>query len=183
MSGREVPAPVTSFAAANFTPEILEEVRPRCPRAYPSAVHVPARSNTGKFMQIKHAGFTEPSPIQAQAWPVAMEGRDLVAIAKTGSGKTCGFLLPGFMHIKSARNDPRNGPTVLVLAPTRELANQIQVEANKFGKYSGIRNTYVHITGSRAFVPAPRVSTCRSLVALANLPTLKCGGVWRQPWA
>lgn len=123
---------------------------------------------TPYVLQIKHAGFTEPSPIQAQAWPVAMEGRDLVAIAKTGSGKTCGFLLPGFMHIKKSRNDPRNGPTVLVLAPTRELANQIQVEANKFGKFSGLRNTYVHITGSRAFASAPRVSTCRSLVALSK---------------
>ena len=72
-----------------------------------------------------------------------MEGRDVVAIAKTGSGKTCGFLLPGFMHIKNTRKDARYGPTVLVLAPTRELANQIQVEANKFGKFSGVRNTYV----------------------------------------
>ena len=70
-----------------------------------------------------------------------MEGRDVVAIAKTGSGKTLGFLLPGFMHIREKRQDPRNGPTVLVLAPTRELANQIQVEANKFGHLSGMRNT------------------------------------------
>lgn len=93
-------------------------------------------------MQIHRAGFSDPTPIQAQAWPVAMEGRDVVAIAKTGSGKTCGFLLPGFMHIKETRKDPRFGPTVLVLAPTRELANQIQVEANKFGQLSGIRNTY-----------------------------------------
>ena len=93
-------------------------------------------------LQIEHAGFADPTPIQAQAWPVAMEGRDVVAIAKTGSGKTCGFLLPGFMHIKNTRKDARYGPTVLVLAPTRELANQIQVEANKFGKFSGVRNTY-----------------------------------------
>jgi ATP-dependent RNA helicase DDX5/DBP2 len=70
-----------------------------------------------------------------------MEGRDVVAIAKTGSGKTCGFLLPGFMHIKDTRKDPRFGPTVVVLAPTRELANQIQAETNKFGKFTGIRNT------------------------------------------
>jgi ATP-dependent RNA helicase DDX5/DBP2 len=74
-----------------------------------------------------------------------MDGRDVVAIAKTGSGKTCGFLLPGFMHIKQTRKDPRMGPTVLVLAPTRELANQIQTEANKFGKFSGIRNTYASL--------------------------------------
>ncbi len=54
-------------------------------------------------LQIHRAGFTAPTPIQAQAWPVAMTGRDLVAIAKTGSGKTCGFLLPGMLHINATR--------------------------------------------------------------------------------
>ena len=54
-------------------------------------------------LQIKRAGFANPTPIQAQAWPVAMAGRDLVAIAKTGSGKTCGFLLPGMLHINATR--------------------------------------------------------------------------------
>jgi superfamily II DNA/RNA helicase len=101
--------------------------------------------------QIAKAGYTEPTAIQAQAWPVALEGRDVVAIAKTGSGKTCGFLLPGFMHIKEQRKDPRFGPTVLVLAPTRELANQIQGEANKFGHLSGIRNTYGRAAGAPVF--------------------------------
>ncbi len=72
-----------------------------------------------------------------------MQGRDLVAIAKTGSGKTCGFLLPGMLHIKSVNRDPRMGPIVLVLAPTRELAMQTKVEADKFGRSSAIRNTYV----------------------------------------
>jgi len=70
-----------------------------------------------------------------------MAGRDLVAIAKTGSGKTCGFLLPGMLHINATRKDPRMGPTMLVLAPTRELAVQIKDETDKFGKSSGIRNT------------------------------------------
>ena len=69
-----------------------------------------------------------------------MQGRDLVSIAKTGSGKTCGFLLPGFMHIqKMARN--YGGLSMLVLAPTRELAVQIKDEAEKFGRSSRIRNT------------------------------------------
>lgn len=78
------------------------------------------------------------------AWPIALSGRDVVAIAKTGSGKTCGFLLPGLMHINATRRDPRGGPTVLVLAPTRELAMQIKAEADKFGRSSGIRNTCVY---------------------------------------
>ncbi len=94
--------------------------------------------------QVKRAGFTAPTPIQAQAWPVALAGRDLVAIAKTGSGKTCGFLLPGMMHIRAQRRDSRYGPVVLVLAPTRELAMQIKQEADKFGVSSGIRNTCVY---------------------------------------
>jgi hypothetical protein len=94
--------------------------------------------------QIKRAGFHAPTPIQAQAWPVALAGRDLVAIAKTGSGKTCGFLLPGMMHIRAMRRDARYGPVVLVLAPTRELAMQIKEEADKFGAACGIRNTCVY---------------------------------------
>ena len=64
-----------------------------------------------------------------------------MSIAKTGSGKTCGFLLPGFLHVQTTRRDPRQGPTLLVLAPTRELACQIKEEADKFGVSSGIRNT------------------------------------------
>ena len=91
--------------------------------------------------QIARAGYKDPTPIQAQSWPVAIEGRDLVSIAKTGSGKTCGFLLPGFLHIKAQPRDPRHGPSFLVLAPTRELAVQIKEEADKFGHSSGIRNT------------------------------------------
>ena len=94
--------------------------------------------------QIKRAGFSAPTPIQAQSWPIALAGRDLVAIAKTGSGKTCGFLLPGMMHIRAQRRDARYGPVVLVLAPTRELAMQIKEEADKFGVSSGIRNTCVY---------------------------------------
>jgi ATP-dependent RNA helicase DDX5/DBP2 len=99
------------------------------------------RSCSFRSLQIRRAGFSAPTPIQAQAWPIALSGRDLVAIAKTGSGKTCGFLLPGMLHIQATRKDPRMGPSLLVLAPTRELAVQIKTEADKFGKSSGIRNT------------------------------------------
>lgn len=67
-----------------------------------------------------------------------------MAIAKTGSGKTCGFLLPGMMHIRAQRRDARYGPVVLVLAPTRELAMQIKEEADKFGHSSGIRNACIY---------------------------------------
>ncbi|KAM2367252.1 hypothetical protein ACFXTH_044964 [Malus domestica] len=87
---------------------------------------------------VQKEGFSAPTPIQAQSWPVALQSRDIVAIAKTGSGKTLGYLLPGFIHLKRARNNPQMGPTVLVLSPTRELATQILDEAVKFGKSSRI---------------------------------------------
>ncbi|MBA0697551.1 hypothetical protein Goari_021089 [Gossypium aridum] len=96
------------------------------------------------FKQVHNAGFSAPTPIQAQSWPIAVQGRDIVAIAKTGSGKTLGYLLPGFMHLKRCHNDPQMGPTVLVLSPTRELATQIQDEAHKFGKSSRISCTCLY---------------------------------------
>ncbi|KAF8096746.1 hypothetical protein N665_0302s0020 [Sinapis alba] len=112
VTGGQVPPPLMSFEATGFPPELLRE--------------------------LYGAGFSAPSPIQAQSWPVAMQNRDIVAVAKTGSGKTLGYLIPGFMHLQRVRNDSRMGPTILVLSPTRELATQIQAEALKFGKSSRI---------------------------------------------
>ena len=89
------------------------------------------------------AGFARPTAIQAQAWPLAVEGKDLISIAKTGSGKTCGFLLPTF-HDHEKTHKGRSGgyvkPMLLVLAPTRELCVQISEEAQKFGRPLGIRS-------------------------------------------
>lgn len=94
--------------------------------------------------ELTRQGFTKPTIIQAQSWPIAMSGRDLVGIAQTGSGKTLAYILPALVHIsyqeKLARGD---GPIALVLAPTRELAQQIQTVATEFGKRIGIRNTCV----------------------------------------
>jgi ATP-dependent RNA helicase DDX5/DBP2 len=118
VKGDNAPDPFTTFAAAQFPPDIMSE--------------------------IARAGFSEPTPIQAQSWSVAMSNRDVIAIAKTGSGKTCGYLLPGLMHIKAKPTDPRAGPTLLVLAPTREPAVQIKDEADKFGRMSRIGNTCLY---------------------------------------
>ncbi|KAF3444638.1 hypothetical protein FNV43_RR14331 [Rhamnella rubrinervis] len=112
VTGDNVPPPFTSFEATGLPSEILREVH--------------------------NAGFSSPTPIQAQSWPVALQSRDIVAIAKTGSGKTLGYLIPGFIHLKRCHNNSQSGPTVLVLSPTRELATQIQDEAVKFGKSSRI---------------------------------------------
>lgn len=88
------------------------------------------------------AGFTGPTPTQAQAWPLALDGRDIITVAKTGSGKTIGFLLPAFHRLLEALKERKRGPPgILILAPTRELACQIEEEAVKFGRTSNIRST------------------------------------------
>ena len=88
-------------------------------------------------------GYTKPTPIQAQAIPSIMSGRDLIGVAKTGSGKTMAFLLPMFRHIKAQRPLKKSklgseGPIAVVLAPTRELADQIGRECKPFAKAVGL---------------------------------------------
>lgn len=103
---------------------------------------------------LKDAGFSEPSPIQARAWPVALAGKDLIAVAKTGSGKTLGFLLPVFHRIStnnlpgpqplSGSSNSMPSPLCLVLSPTRELAIQIHGECVKFASCINIRAECVY---------------------------------------
>jgi superfamily II DNA/RNA helicase len=84
-------------------------------------------------------GYTSPTPIQAQAIPVVMQGRDLVGIAQTGTGKTAGFALPILHHL--ATNRRRAAPKscrVLVLSPTRELSSQILDSFRTYGRHLGI---------------------------------------------
>jgi len=85
------------------------------------------------------ASFLKPSNVQAYTWPSLMAGSDVIGVAKTGSGKTLSFLLPGFIRIKETKFDAySNGPKIVVLAPTRELCQQIYEESDKFGKPNGI---------------------------------------------
>merc|ERR1719265_1698504 len=80
----------------------------------------------------KRQGFKAPSDIQSQGWGPAMAGRDVVGVAKTGSGKTLAFGIPGLLNIESQPPLQRgDGPLMLVLAPTRELGQQIDQELRK----------------------------------------------------
>ncbi|KAF8820919.1 hypothetical protein IE077_002665 [Cardiosporidium cionae] len=89
--------------------------------------------------------FSKPSHIQCMGWPIAMSGRDLVAIAKTGSGKTLAYLLPALVHISAQPPlQPGEGPVALVLVPTRELAQQVVSEAQKFSATCGVRTAAVY---------------------------------------
>ncbi|GLB40651.1 putative DEAD box helicase family protein [Lyophyllum shimeji] len=119
VQGRNVPRPVQSFEEAGFPDYLMTSIRAQ--------------------------GFQSPTPIQCQAWPMALSGRDVVAIAQTGSGKTISFALPAMLHINAQPLlAPGDGPIALVLAPTRELAVQIQQECTKFGSNSRIRNTAIY---------------------------------------
>ena len=117
--GTDIPKPITTFDEAGFPDYVLKEV--------------------------KAQGFPNPTAIQCQGWPMALSGRDMIGIAATGSGKTLSYCLPAIVHINAQPLlSPGDGPIVLVLAPTRELAVQIQQECNKFGSSSRIRNTCVY---------------------------------------
>lgn len=85
-------------------------------------------------------GFEKPSSIQSQAVPAIMSGRDVIGVAKTGSGKTIAFLLPMFRHIKDQRPlESLDGPISLIMTPTRELATQIHKECKPFLKALNLR--------------------------------------------
>ncbi|KAJ0178066.1 hypothetical protein K1T71_005889 [Dendrolimus kikuchii] len=118
VKGRDVPAPSIYFEEGGFPDYAMKEILKQ--------------------------GFPNPTPIQAQGWPIALSGRDMVGIAQTGSGKTLAYILPAIVHII---NQPRllrdEGPIVLVLAPTRELAQQIQQVATDFGQNVQVRNTCI----------------------------------------
>ena len=119
ITGRNVPKPVANFTLAGF-PEAVEK-------------------------KLLAAGYAQPTPIQAQGWSMALSGQNMVGIAQTGSGKTLSFVLPALVHIKGqaplARGD---GPIALVLAPTRELAVQIQDVARVFGNSVRINSTCLY---------------------------------------
>jgi len=118
LKGRDIPNPILSFEEANLPDYVMEEIR---------------RQN-----------FKEPTSIQAQGWPIAMSGKNIVGVAQTGSGKTLAYTLPAIVHINHQPYlEPGDGPIALVLAPTRELAQQISTVASDFGKSSRVRNTCV----------------------------------------
>ncbi|KAK4775884.1 hypothetical protein SAY87_023845 [Trapa incisa] len=112
--GKDVPRPIKTWHQTGLTSKVLEI--------------------------IKKLNYEKPMPIQAQALPVIMSGRDCIGIAKTGSGKTLAFVLPMLRHIKDQPPVVAgDGPIGLVMAPTRELVQQIHSDIKKFAKPIGVR--------------------------------------------
>ncbi|CAM9400317.1 unnamed protein product [Pylaiella littoralis] len=103
----------------------------------------------GSVMEaIRELGYEKPSPIQRQAIPIGMERRDIIGIAETGSGKTAAFGIPMISYILSLDTAMRDGvadqgPLALIMAPTRELAIQIEEECKKFCKFAGLNTVCV----------------------------------------
>lgn len=84
---------------------------------------------------LEESGYTIPTPIQAQAIPIALSGADIRGSAQTGTGKTAAFILPCLNRLMSSPALPGRGPRILVLVPTRELAMQVATEATKYSKH------------------------------------------------
>jgi len=90
---------------------------------------------------VQAMGYTEPTPIQLRAIPAVLSGKDLIASAQTGTGKTAAFALPILTMLGIHKKE---GPRVLVLEPTRELAAQVETAFRDFGRFSDLRATVLH---------------------------------------
>ena len=119
----EAIAPTVTFATLGLNPSILKAV--------------------------EESGYTIPTPIQAEAIPTIMAGHDLMASAQTGTGKTAAFILPSLHRIAEPSAVRSKGPRVLVLTPTRELAQQVSDAATKYGK--NMRVKVVSILGGMPY--------------------------------
>uniref|UniRef100_A0AAR2JFT9 Probable ATP-dependent RNA helicase DDX46 n=1 Tax=Pygocentrus nattereri TaxID=42514 RepID=A0AAR2JFT9_PYGNA len=138
---------------AKMTPEEVNEYRLElegitvkgkgCPK--PIKTWVQCGTSMKVLNALKKHNYEKPTPIQTQAIPAIMSGRDLIGIAKTGSGKTIAFLLPMFRHILDQRPlEEGEGPIAVIMTPTRELALQITKECKKFSKPLGLRVVCVY---------------------------------------
>ncbi|KAL7377879.1 hypothetical protein ABVT39_005646 [Epinephelus coioides] len=123
VSGAAPPKPCTSFAHFNFDEQLMH--------------------------QIRKSEYTQPTPIQCQGVPIALSGRDMIGIAKTGSGKTAAFIWPMLVHIMDQKElEAGEGPIAVIVCPTRELCQQIHAECKRFGKAYSLRSVAVYGGGS-----------------------------------
>lgn len=92
---------------------------------------------------VKELGYTEPSPIQAQAIPAVLKGKDVLASAQTGTGKTASFVLPILQNIIDRPRARSNRTRVLIVTPTRELAAQVHESIIEYGRHLSLRSLVV----------------------------------------
>ena len=111
---------------------------------------------------IAECGYEKPTPIQAEAIPPTLAGRDLIASAQTGTGKTAAFMIPTLQHLFEGSARRARGPRVLVLTPTRELADQITEATHRYGKYLRVKSITI-------FGGMPYPKQIRELMKLPDL--------------
>lgn len=100
---------------------------------------------------VEKCGFNEATAIQQQAIPVVLAGKDLMASAQTGTGKTAAFVLPALQKLQNPPSNKGIGPRVLVLTPTRELAMQVNDNVSQFSRFSKV--TTGNVVGGMAYPP------------------------------
>ncbi|MDA0265743.1 MAG: DEAD/DEAH box helicase [Cyanobacteria bacterium] len=99
--------------------------------------------STDLLRAVNDQGYSEPTPVQQQAIPLILQGKDLMATAQTGTGKTAGFVLPMLQRLSEGRTKGRRPVRALVLTPTRELAAQVSDSVSTYGKYMLLRQAAV----------------------------------------
>ena len=105
--------------------------------------HAPISLDDRLHRAIQAAGYTEPTPVQQAAMPPALEGRDVIGTAQTGTGKTAAFVLPMLQSLLAAP-DERGRMRALIVSPTRELAEQINDEIAQLGRFTDLRSATVY---------------------------------------
>lgn len=115
--------------------------QPTTPTAAPTSSFVSFNLDSRVAAGIKTAGYTKPTPIQQQAIPVVLSGRDVLGLAQTGTGKTAAFVLPLLHRLVDG---PRGRVRALVVAPTRELAEQIHQDIRTLGQATKLRSATVY---------------------------------------
>src|SRR3990172_7167821 len=120
----------------------LGSTQPRSPSVSFESFDLDARVRAG----IQAAGYQQPTPIQQQSIPPILAGHDLLGIAQTGTGTTAAFILPILQRLLA---NPGRGGRALILAPTRELAEQIHQATRVYGKRTGVRSVAIYGGGGK----------------------------------
>ncbi|XP_048198863.1 ATP-dependent RNA helicase DDX54 [Perognathus longimembris pacificus] len=138
---RALPAFPTSECASDVEPDTREMVRAQNKKKKKSGGFQSMGLSYPVFKGVMKKGYKVPTPIQRKTIPVILDGKDVVAMARTGSGKTACFLLPMFERLKA--RSAQTGARALILSPTRELALQTMKFTKELGKFTGLKTALI----------------------------------------
>ncbi|KAJ8286821.1 hypothetical protein GJAV_G00043670 [Gymnothorax javanicus] len=133
--------PAASECLSDVEPDTREMVRAQNKKKKKSGGFQSMGLSHPVFKGVMKKGYKVPTPIQRKTIPVIMDGKDVVAMARTGSGKTAAFLIPMFERLKAAQ--AQTGARALILTPTRELALQTMKFTKELGKFTGLKTALI----------------------------------------